>query len=311
MRNSIKKQVLAMAIQHPTESKTSSRFPDLSIQYTDGDISIIDNIKDVARFYPLKPESNLIALCCRGRVSMTINDRRVELNTGSILLLPPKVNVEHCDSTADFECKVLSLSDYIVQHLLRDKIDVWHRSIYVNQTNIVRMSETCKEDFTFYYALLRSKIKNNDSSVSSIEIVQALIRVLLLELCSILEHMTDIPSEKKMSQGKQLFNKYLNIISTNEVKRQPIAQYASQLAITPKYLTMLCLKYSGKTASDWVIQYTIEDIRFYLKNTGLSIKEIAAKMGFANMSHFGSYVRKHLGMSPSDFREQVLMHTDK
>ena len=67
---------------------------------------------------------------------------------------------------------------------------------------------------------------------------------------------------------------------------------------------MLCLKYSNKTASEWIVQYTIEDIRFYLRNSNLSIKEISGKLGFANMSHFGSYVRKHLGVSPTDFRHE-------
>ena len=91
-------------------------------------------------------------------------------------------------------------------------------------------------------------------------------------------------------------------MNTSDVKRRPITYYAGKLAITPKYLTMLCLKFSNKTASDWIVQYTIEDIRFYLRNSNLSIKEISAKLGFANMSHFGSYVRKNLGASPSDFR---------
>ena len=65
---------------------------------------------------------------------------------------------------------------------------------------------------------------------------------------------------------------------------------------------MLCLKYSGKTASEWVAQYTVEEIRFFLRSSHLSIKEISARMGFSNMSHFGSYVRKHLGVSPSEYR---------
>ena len=99
-----------------------------------------------------------------------------------------------------------------------------------------------------------------------------------------------------------LFNRFLGLISNSDIKRQPITYYAGQLAITPKYLTMLCLKYSNKTASEWVVQYTIEEIRFYLKSSNLSIKEISAKMWFSNMSHFGSYVRKHLGVSPTDFR---------
>ena len=154
-----------------------------------------------------------------------------------------------------------------------------------------------------YYALIASKLR--PSSHSHHEIVPTLIRAFLLDLCQILEDLQDVREEVKLSQGKILFNRFLRLISSSDVKRRPISHYASQLAITPKYLTMLCLKYSDRTASDWIIQYTTEDIRFYLKNSNLSIKEISAKLGFANMSHFGSYVRKHLGVSPSDFRHRM------
>ena len=140
--------------------------------------------------------------------------------------------------------------------------------------------------------------------VPSYGTLQALLRALLLDLCAELEEVNGALDDQRPSQGKMLFNRFLSMISNNEVKRQPIATYAGLLAITPKYLTMLCLRYSNKTASDWVIQYTCEDIRFYLRNSNLSIKEISSKLGFANMSHFGSYVRKHMGMSPSEFRHR-------
>ena len=35
----------------------------------------------------------------------------------------------------------------------------------------------------------------------------------------------------------------------------------------------------------------------------LSIKEVAAEMGFDNLSFFGKYVRKHLGLSPNNYRK--------
>ena len=35
----------------------------------------------------------------------------------------------------------------------------------------------------------------------------------------------------------------------------------------------------------------------------LAIKEIAVKLGFCNLSFFGKYVRKHLGLSPNHYRK--------
>ena len=110
--------------------------------------------------------------------------------------------------------------------------------------------------------------------------------------------------ETGASHGKTLFDKFLSLLASKEIKHQPVDVYASELNITPKYLTMLCTKYSGRPASDWIAQYTKEDIRYNLLYTSLSIKEICTKLGFPNISFFGSYVRRLFGVSPTQLRKQ-------
>ena len=276
-------------------------FRNLVIDFNDGDAQVYDDVKDISRLYPLKPMTNLIILCATGQVEINSNGRKIEAGSGDVLICPPNMKITDCIYSNDFICKVICLSDHLVQGLLRDRSDIWHRAVYLNQMNLITMSDVSREEFKFYFALISSKIHNANSGAPH-EILLALIRALLLDICFIMEDVHGVERELKLSQGKVLFNRFLNFLSNSEVKRQPISFYASQLAITPKYLTMLCQKYSDKTASQWVIQYTTEEIRFYLKSSDLSIKEISAKLGFSNMSHFGSYVRKHLGMSPSEFR---------
>ena len=297
-----------MAINSLNNKQNSAEFNNLIVDYNDGGLTIFDNVKDLSRVYPLKPMTNMIALCTSGSLAIDMNGKRLDVKADDVLFCPPNTRIENQQFSEDFECKILCLSNNIIQGLLRDKIDIWNHAVYVNQSNIIHMSGICKEEFHSYYALLNSKIHNRDT-IAHHEIFQAIIRALLLELCLILEQTAMRTQEVKVSQGKLLFNKFLNLITNSEVKRRPINDYAGQLAITPKYLTMLCLKYSNKTASDWVVLYTVEDIRFYLKNTSLSIKEISAILGFANMSHFGSYVRKHLGVSPSEIRGKSNRHT--
>lgn len=276
-------------------------FSNLIVDYSDGDVVTYDRVKDMMRLYPLKPMSNMIAFCNGGQTRMRANGRVFDIKVGDVMICPPNVKIDDSSYSDDFECRVLCLSDHIIQGLLRDRIEVWHHAVYINQLSIISTSNVCSEEFGFYYSLIRSKIVNHKEGAPK-DILLALIRAFMLELCFILEDTHSLEKEQKLSQGKVLFNRFLSLVSNSDVKRQPISYYAGQLAITPKYLTMLCLKYSDKTASEWVQQYTIEEIRFYLKSSNLSIKEISAKLGFSNMSHFGSYVRKHLGISPSDFR---------
>lgn len=284
-----------------TEGKLFLEKNNLKADYSDGDVTIFDHVGNIKNTMPLKPIGNLVVMCTSGSTTLVIGGRQNIIKADDILFCPSSICIDSFTPSDDFECKVLSMSDHIIQNLLRGKFFVWNDAIYMSQLNVVSMSPDCKSEFMAYYNLIRLKIDNNRPKTS--EILHAILRALLFELCNRIEETRHlIEDEKKQSQGRMLFNRFLRTLASSEIKRQPISLYASQLAITPKYLTMLCLKYSNKTASDWIVQYTLEDIRYYLRNSNFSIKEVSAKLGFANMSHFGSYVRKHLGASPSDFR---------
>lgn len=290
----------------PNKSKDQHGYIDFSntvVDYNEGDVVIYDHVDVLSRSYPLKPKTTLLGICCQGKITLTVNGKVLEFNPGDVFVCPPNVKVEKSEHGDDLDGRAISLSDHIIQGLLRDKMETWNHMVYINRVYKISLGESCAQEIDLYYQLLRSKLENKRRT-PSYSILQALLRAMLLDLCNVLEDVDGPVDEQKPSQGKMLFNRFLSMISNNEVKRQPIATYAGELAITPKYLTMLCLKYSDKTASDWVIQYTTEDIRFYLKNSNLSIKEISAKLGFSNMSHFGSYVRKHMGVSPSEFRHR-------
>lgn len=291
-----------MANKSNKDQRRFIEFNHLFVDYTEGDVMVFDHVSDLKKLTPVKPMSNRIVMCLSGDMQLEVSGKRFDVSATDLLYFPPTAHIDSNHPSPDFSCQVLCLSDHIIQGLLRDRIGIWRRAVYANEMKVLRTTEVCREEFASYFALIRSKIQHSDRQ-EPYEIVQALIRALLLDFCHLLEESQGTAPEQKLPQGKSLFNRFLGLISNSEIKRQPITYYAGELAITPKYLTMLCLKYSDKTASEWVIKYTTEDIRFYLRSSNLSIKEISAKLGFSNMSHFGSYVRKHMGCSPSEYRE--------
>lgn len=276
-------------------------FRNLVVDFSCEDVEVFDRVKDITRLYPMKSMDNLIVMCTHGQMTVKVSNTQFEVHSGDVMICPPRVKISDVVFSNDFDSRVIRISNHLVQTLLNDKIEIWHHAIYMSPLSVTTMSDVNQEEFYFYFSLIRSKTRNS-ANERPCEILLALLRALLLDICFMVEQEQGYVKEQKLSQGKLLFNRFLNLLSNSEVKRLPISNYADQLAITPKYLTMVCQKYSDKTASEWVAQYTIEEIRFYLKSTELSIKEISAKLGFANMSHFGSYVRKHLGMSPSEYR---------
>jgi AraC-like DNA-binding protein len=91
------------------------------------------------------------------------------------------------------------------------------------------------------------------------------------------------------------------------LKRQQVSYYADKLNISPKYLSTVCKKVSGKNPMRWITEYVMQDCYALLKSTDLSIKEISNRLGFPNSSFFGQYFREQAGMTPMEYRTEHKM----
>ena len=52
------------------------------------------------------------------------------------------------------------------------------------------------------------------------------------------------------------------------------------------------------------MEHAMEHIKYKLRNSDKSIKEIAEEFNFSNQSFFGKYVKAHLGISPQQYRDE-------
>ncbi len=80
--------------------------------------------------------------------------------------------------------------------------------------------------------------------------------------------------------------------------------YASLLNITPKYLSTVCKRVSGKSPIRWIKESVMNEIYQMLRDTDLSVKEISNKLGFPNSSFFGQFFREEAGMTPLSYRKK-------
>ncbi len=82
-----------------------------------------------------------------------------------------------------------------------------------------------------------------------------------------------------------------------------ITQLADDLAITPVHLNRICQSVAGKSASQLVQEHILDEARKYLTYTTYSVSEIAYLLHFEYPNYFARFFRKHLGLSPTEFRE--------
>lgn len=155
--------------------------------------------------------------------------------------------------------------------------------------------------FCQYYDLLCSKI--HLSSPVQEKVIDTLMRALIYDMQYILSRIVRTTS-KPFTTGEYLFKKFIDLLESSYPKNRNVSYYAEQLHITPKYLTFICKEVCKQNASYVINQYVLKDIEYLLKYSQYTIKEIAMKLDFPDLSFFGKYVKQHFKMPPKSLRDR-------
>ena len=274
--------------------------------YSDDDLLLMDNLSDVMKFAPIMTKFNMVTICRQGWVRADVNGNRMEGRANDVVLITPGVLIDNIMASNDFESVVLCITNKALFGLLGSYSRVWLQVAYGKRSTVIEASEKGLELYFHMYSLVKQVVENSTETLLPSfrqAIVQSVVKSGLLTICNWLaRHSTELVQTKK---AQYLFQRFTELIQNNPTKHQPIRDYARQLCISPKYLSVVCRRASGKSAIEWIREYTLADIKFYLRDTNMTIKEISNQMGFTDSSIFGNYVRKNFGISPSKYRNEA------
>lgn len=273
----------------------------IEISYSDNDVIIIDSVNKLADISETRINLNLLTVGIAGRLHCTMNGQPIELAQNQVIICPSNVVIGDLMMSHDFQFKAVFLTDRILQSFLHEKMNVWNDVVYVYRMHVWTLNETDVKYFVHFYEMLQLQSSPADDSPYRSEIIQSLLRATVLALCGRFKVTLPMGETTKRPAGN-LFLRFLDLLHQTEVKHRTVDYYASVLCVSPKYLSFVCKKNSGKTANEWITEHVLEDIRYYLRSTDCSIKEICTKVGFPNASFFGKFVKTHFGVTPTQFR---------
>ena len=104
------------------------------------------------------------------------------------------------------------------------------------------------------------------------------------------------------SRQELLYESFITLVTEYHLKERGVAFYADRLNLTPKYLSRVIKKVSGRSAPDWIDSFVILEAKNLLRYSGMSIKEIAYALNFNSQSLFYKFFLSHTGMAPKDYR---------
>lgn len=115
-------------------------------------------------------------------------------------------------------------------------------------------------------------------------------------------------SNDLLEQFNQFLNAYFESGQLQDQGIPGIEQIADHLSVSQRYLSDTLKKETGKTSTEHLQLYLIDEAKNILLNPNKTISEVAYDLGFEYPPYFSRLFKKKVGISPSAYREKYTLN---
>jgi len=245
-----------------------------------------------------------ILLCTHGSAEIIINFTAWQLYEGAVITVFPNDVVLIKDATSDF----------MTEALCYDRTMLREASLQIESAVYDKLREDrCRTDSSMLTDIVTTMLRliklHHDNAGDS-----AFRQIVLLQLKAfflgfydfIYHHPTHRPDILGPQRAHELFQRFMVFLEHHYVENHDVTFYADSLDITPKYLNTIVHHATGCNTKEVIDHYLVMQLKLLLRTTQMSIKEIAWKYHFSNVSFFDRYFKKHTGMTPKQYKQNAL-----
>lgn len=134
-------------------------------------------------------------------------------------------------------------------------------------------------------------------------------RYLKIFLLYLAEQQLKAPVVNNHCADASLSFKYLELVEAHFAVRKSVSAYAKDLYVTPNHLNKIVKDETGLTARQHIQQKIVAAAKRELNLNGISMKQVAAQLGFDDMAHFSKFFKKASGINFSYLKKNPSQHT--
>jgi AraC family transcriptional regulator, transcriptional activator of pobA len=135
-----------------------------------------------------------------------------------------------------------------------------------------------------------------------LQILQGLLKILL----AYVSNSVDIVEQANgFDRDAEMVRKFMKLVKQYFLSRKMVADYASELCVSPNYLNRIVKKISGFTASYHIQQQIVLEAKRQAIYSSMSMKEVAYSLGFNDYAHFSKFFKNNSGMNFTCFKNGI------
>jgi len=227
---------------------------------------------------------------------------------GSMIFVKPRQVVEFKNLEFEEDGFLICIhEDFLNGSALHDEIQKY--SFFDYETNeALHLSPREEEIIWDLYGKIEAEYNSNTDEYSR--------DIMLTHIDSILKYSQRFYKRQFINRaelsGKTVskFNNALSVYFSKgllQTKGLPtVNAMAAQLNLSARYLSDLLKQETGKTAIELIHIYLINEAKNLLKSEDQNVSETAYMLGFENLPYFSRLFKKETGLSPNQFKKQLV-----
>ena len=242
-------------------------------------------------------KAGIFALCVSGTLKASINLKEYTLQPGDLVTLIPGSIIQFCEETDAVQLSFIGFSSSFMEgvNLIQSTTDNV-TTIYEHPVLPLDIKKT--QQLNDFLKLLE-RIVMEEGKINP-EIVKHILQGLMIGIGD-LYRGKQWPNQT-LTRSDEIQKKFLGLVMKHYTTNRQTSFYASHLSISPQHLCMIVKQKTGRSVSDIIADMVIMDAKSQLKSTDLTIQEISYSLNFPNVSFFGKYFKRYVGVSPQKFR---------
>ena len=248
-------------------------------------------------------DHGIVVICTDGMAQFDYDGQQIQLHKNDLYLYMSHSVVTNFMSSSDFNCRQIWFSRGELWNINKYGEISLSDLPYLKQHPKVHLSDDDVSLLDDYFQLLCRRMRDQSPMLYS-DIVRSLVSTMMLEMLCMMRRQKAENTVATSLHRQRLANEFMRLVEQSDGRIRRVDDYASQLNVTPKYLSTLLKETMSRRPSEMIKLFTLKAIERRLRFTDMTMQEIANDLNFPNASFFGKYVKEHLGMTPLEYRKK-------
>lgn len=239
----------------------------------------------------------VIMLCNNDGGHIVIDNKEYTLSRNNIIILPENHIISNIAKQFEGLRGVIAVStDYVLNMPSPIDTNIFSYSRYIS---VINVSDDKFEDLMSYYRFIHKESK--EESRYQTEIIRSIFYALILEIITEYEKMFSTEAAQNI-RANDLSDRFFRLLAANHKSHRTVQFYADKLNLTPKYLSTVVKRATGRPILDWIHEAILIDAKMLLRATDLTVQEISDQLNFSSPSAFVQFIKCHTGSTPNKLR---------